>query len=130
MVEAKHKRTGQPKTFTDEVWVMLEKSGHARRSWDFVRRYSVEVPAEVSAMVRVPTSLSANGVPISLEYEYKREATGHHMFTPQRAVFEDGASAYFNPLGGEKEGAKNGILDFATPKQQGKKRRSKPPKQI
>lgn len=50
MVDAKHKRTGQPKTFTDEVWAMLEKGGHARRNWDFVRRYSVEVPAEVALL--------------------------------------------------------------------------------
>lgn len=46
-VEARNKRTGEVKTFAEPVWNMLETGGHARRNWDFVRRYSVEVPAEV-----------------------------------------------------------------------------------
>ena len=46
-VEARNKRTGETKAFAEPVWAMLESGGHARRNWDFVRRYSVEVPAEV-----------------------------------------------------------------------------------
>lgn len=47
MVEARNKRTREVKVFAPETWEMMEKSGLARRNWDFVRHVRVVVPPEV-----------------------------------------------------------------------------------
>jgi hypothetical protein len=161
-VEARNKRTGETKTFAEPVWAMLEKSGHARRNWDFVRRYSVEVPAEVALLyaaqekavkeiagivnavdrsgredsrtILASTGLTVKGEEVFQELHLSSPSPGVHTISsamPPRAVDSKGnpftmiapEPSVHNPQNVNA----GGILSFATPKQQGKKRRKKTP---
>ncbi len=52
-IEARKKSTGEIRFFAEDVWAMMEKSGHARRGWDFVRKHEVKVPEEIRQAVEV-----------------------------------------------------------------------------
>ena len=50
-IEARKKSTGEIRFFAKEAWQMLEKGGHARRNWDFLRRHEIAVPEEIKDWV-------------------------------------------------------------------------------
>lgn len=140
-IEARKKSTGEIRLFAEDVWVMMEAGGHARRNWDFIRRHEIAVPEEIRAVIEdeaeatseargekilAPTGLKiADGSEVMQEFWHTRPQEGIHVFTadmPPKAVFADGSPVSFS---GNQAAGGGGVLSFA---KKGKKRRNKTPK--
>jgi len=145
-IEARKKSTGEIRFFTKEAWQMLEKGGHVRRNWDFIRRHEIAVPEEIRgsveaadkagredlATLREPqTLLMPTGINIGNEgqahnvVEYSNPKPGVHNFRadmPPKIVREDGQPFTFGLS--KEDGEKGGILGLVSDKKS-KKRRNK-----
>ena len=104
MIEARHKRTGETKSFTEKAWALVSGGAQSQRSWEFVRRYSVEVPQEIQGWLEAADKAGKEDL----------------------AVIEQGGDPEINIQNPQNINT-GGVLRFVAPKQKGKKRRSKTP---
>ena len=149
-IEARKKSTGEIRLFAEDVWAMMERAGHVRRGWDFIRWHEIEAPEEIRAVVEAadkagredlaaieaeatadargektlaPTGLKiADGSEVLQEFWHTRPQEGIHVFTADMPPKAVFADGSPVLFSGKQASDGGGILSFA---KKGKKRRKK-----
>ena len=89
-IEARKKSTGEIRLFAEDVWAMMERAGHVRRGWDFIRWHEIEAPEEIRAVVEAADKAGREDLAV-IEAEATADARGEKTLAPTGLKIADGS---------------------------------------